>query len=74
MRRTTIVKAEPFSLAVEASSFPTFTLGEFDARVRALRNRMRADGIDHSVVYADREHFVNMFFLTGTIPASRKRC
>ncbi|HOS17996.1 MAG TPA: hypothetical protein PK438_01805 [Clostridia bacterium] len=68
MRRTTIVKAEPFSLAVEASSFPTFTLGEFDARVRALRNRMRADGIDHAVVYADREHFVNMFFLTGYDP------
>ncbi len=68
MRKTTIVNAEPFSLSVEAASFPTFALCEYEARIRALRNRMRADGIDHVVVYADREHFTNVYFLTGYDP------
>ncbi|HWQ57790.1 MAG TPA: hypothetical protein VN540_02130 [Clostridia bacterium] len=68
MRKATIVCAEPFSLAIQASSFPEFTKGEFDARIRALRARMKADGIAHAVIYADREHFTNVFFLTGYDP------
>lgn len=68
MRKWKIISAQPDASAVEAASFPTFTQGEFEARIEALRARMREDGLTHAVIYADREHFTNIFFLTGYDP------
>jgi hypothetical protein len=37
-------------------------------RLDRLRDRMRQDGFSAFVVYADREHFANMAYLTGVDP------
>lgn len=68
MRKTIILDAEPFSLLTEATSFPVFSKEDFEARISALRSHMKGDGIDFVVLYADREHFANMFFFTGYDP------
>lgn len=68
MRAATIVQARPYALATEAHSFPVFTKEEFEARISALKMRMTADKLDFAVIYADREHFTNLYFLTGYDP------
>jgi Xaa-Pro aminopeptidase len=40
----------------------------FASRVRALRQRMKQRGLDAMVVYADREHFANLHYLTNYDP------
>jgi Xaa-Pro aminopeptidase len=41
---------------------------ELEGRIAALRERMAADGLSHVVVYADREHFANLAYLTNFDP------
>jgi Xaa-Pro aminopeptidase len=40
----------------------------FEARINALRARMEESGLSHIVLYADREHFANLAYLTGFDP------
>lgn len=40
----------------------------YEARIRALRQRMAALAVDRVVVYADREHVANISYLTGFDP------
>ncbi len=44
------------------------TATEFEARVAAAREAMQRDRLTHLVVYADREHFANLAYLTGFDP------
>ena len=41
---------------------------EFEGRIAATRTAMVERGLTHLVVYADREHFANLAFLTGFDP------
>ena len=41
---------------------------EFESRIGALRVRMEERKLTHTVVYADREHFANLTYLTGFDP------
>jgi Xaa-Pro aminopeptidase len=41
---------------------------EFEARIAALRERMQEKKLTHIVIYADREHFANLTYLTGFDP------
>jgi len=41
------------------------TEGEFESRINATRAAMAERGLTHLVVYADREHFANLAYLTG---------
>ncbi len=41
---------------------------EFEARITATRATMAEQRLTHLVVYADREHFANLAFLTGFDP------
>jgi hypothetical protein len=41
---------------------------EFENRIAATRRVMKKRGLTHLVVYADREHFANMAYLTGFDP------
>src|SRR5271154_3020493 len=43
-------------------------LSELEGRIKALRAGMAAQGLTHLVVYADREHFANMAYLTNFDP------
>src|ERR1043165_5625062 len=47
---------------------PPLSLAEFGARIGALRVRMEERKLTHAVVYADREHFANLAYLTGFDP------
>ena len=47
---------------------PPSTLSEFEARIAALRARMEERKLTHTIVYADREHFANLAYLTGFDP------
>ncbi len=47
---------------------PTIPASTYAARVAALEARYRSAGFDAFVVYADREHFANMAYLTGYDP------
>jgi hypothetical protein len=47
---------------------PGVTAAELEGRLGALRTAMAAARLTHSVVYADREHFANMAYLTNFDP------
>ncbi len=47
---------------------PTIPPAIYEARVGALEARYLSDGFDAFLVYADREHFANMAYLTGYDP------
>jgi len=68
MKKTQIVSADISLLENRAVSLPVIPREEFEARLCALREKMRAEELSHVVVYADREHFSNMYFLTGYDP------
>ncbi len=48
--------------------FPELPAGVYGERLDRLTKRMRAVGLDVFVVYADREHFANIAYLTGFDP------
>ncbi len=43
-------------------------VSELEGRLKALRAGMAAEGLTHIVVYADREHFANIAYLTNFDP------
>ncbi|MFA5794155.1 MAG: hypothetical protein WC980_03710 [Candidatus Brocadiia bacterium] len=47
---------------------PSSTAEEFQARINAVRQMMKERRLTHLVVYADREHFANLAYLTGFDP------
>ena len=47
---------------------PTIPAATYEARVTAARQRASAAGYDVLMVYADREHFANLAYLTGFDP------
>jgi hypothetical protein len=47
---------------------PELPPAEYEARLAAMRARMREEGLDFLVVYGDREHAANVAFLTGYDP------
>ena len=51
-----------------AACAPPSSLSEFEARIAALRARMEERKLTHTIVYADREHFANLAYLTGFDP------
>ena len=44
------------------------TASELEGRLQALRSHMASAGLSHVVVYADREHFANIAYLTNFDP------
>ncbi|HEY6634350.1 MAG TPA: aminopeptidase P family N-terminal domain-containing protein, partial [Acidimicrobiia bacterium] len=50
------------------TSMPALPDGTHQSRLERLRARMGDEGLDHVVVYADREHSANMSYLTGFDP------
>lgn len=47
---------------------PVAPVAEFEGRLAALRAGMAREGLTHAVVYADREHFANLAYLTNFDP------
>src|ERR1035438_8433693 len=47
---------------------PPIPLGEYEQRLSAVVARMKDTALDFLLVYADREHFANLAFLTGFDP------
>lgn len=47
---------------------PAVNAAELEGRLKALRAAMATAGLSHVVVYADREHFANMAYLTNFDP------
>ena len=47
---------------------PVIPAATYEARLAATRQRMDSAGYDALLVYADREHFANMAYLTGFDP------
>jgi Xaa-Pro aminopeptidase len=47
---------------------PSVTAAELQGRLAALRVGMATEGLSHAVVYADREHFANLAYLTNFDP------
>ncbi|MBV8342086.1 MAG: M24 family metallopeptidase [Gammaproteobacteria bacterium] len=47
---------------------PAVTVAELEERLEALRGAMESAQLTHLVVYADREHFANMAYLTNFDP------
>ena len=52
----------------QASEPPVFTLSDYEPRFTRLRERMREESLTHLAIYADREHFANLAWLTGFDP------
>jgi hypothetical protein len=46
----------------------------FSDRINSLRSAMETRGLTHVVLYADREHFANLAYLTNIDLASRRSC
>ncbi|MEH7303023.1 aminopeptidase P family N-terminal domain-containing protein [Neobacillus drentensis] len=47
---------------------PEITKEEYEQRIRLLVEKMEQDGMTYCLVFADREHFANMQYLTGFEP------
>jgi Xaa-Pro aminopeptidase len=47
---------------------PAVAVAELEGRLAALRAGMAREGLTHAVVYADREHFANLAYLTNFDP------
>ncbi|MBW3592297.1 MAG: aminopeptidase P family N-terminal domain-containing protein [Actinobacteria bacterium] len=47
---------------------PALSEGVYRARLESLRRRLRESGLDAALVYADREHYANVSYLTGFDP------
>jgi len=47
---------------------PTIPAATYEARIAAARQRASDAGYDMLIVYADREHFANLAYLTGFDP------
>src|SRR5208282_2355606 len=47
---------------------PAVEASELEGRLKALHAGMASLGLSHAVVYADREHFANMAYLTNYDP------
>lgn len=47
---------------------PVVKVTELEGRITALRAGMAQEGLTHTVVYADREHFANLAYLTNFDP------
>ncbi|HLQ11043.1 MAG TPA: aminopeptidase P family N-terminal domain-containing protein, partial [Ktedonobacteraceae bacterium] len=47
---------------------PTIPAATYEARIAAVRQRASDAGYDVLMVYADREHFANLAYLTGFDP------
>src|SRR5271168_1169931 len=47
---------------------PVIPAATYEARIAAARQRSAAAGYDVLLVYADREHFANLAYLTGFDP------
>lgn len=47
---------------------PRVEASELEGRLTALRAGMASEGLTHVIVYADREHFANMAYLTNYDP------
>ena len=52
----------------KARTQPEIPLDTYKARLAATVERMGREGLDYLVVYADREHCANMFYLIGVDP------
>ena len=52
----------------DESTLPLITPDEYESRLTATVDRMARAGVDFLLVYADREHFANLHFLTGFDP------
>lgn len=55
-----------FGVAAHPPSYPS--VAELQARIDNLRAKMEELKLTHAVVYADREHFANLAYLTGFDP------
>lgn len=49
-------------------AMPLFTAEDYRVRLELLLEKMDSSGMTHVLVYADREHFSNMEYLTGYDP------
>jgi hypothetical protein len=61
-------KVELPSFGGEDEALPPLNVQEYQRRLAAATDRMRAIDLDTLAVYADREHLANMAFLTGFDP------
>ena len=52
----------------QASEPPIFTAADYLPRIARLREHMRDERLSHLAIYADREHFANLAWLTGFDP------
>ena len=66
-KRHRLIKIEWPDFGVAACP-PRLSSSEFEARIGALRLRMEERRLTHTIVYADREHFANLAYLTGFDP------
>ena len=57
---------------LDYSEAPLVTAQDYEARAQALL--AAGEGYTHLVVYADKEHFSNLEYLTGYDPGMRSAC
>ena len=68
MRKINTISGNPYIIEPIEPEIPEFTGGDYEERLELLIGRMKDNKITHAVVYADREHFSNMEYLTGFDP------
>ncbi len=68
MREIRIVSGNPYIIEKVEPEIPIFTRSDYGDRIAMLIDRMKAADLTHAIIYADREHFSNMEYLTGYDP------
>ncbi len=65
--RLTAIERPAFGAAANPPDWRV-PLAEYQRRLDLLRQRIQRDGLTHAAVYADREHFASLAWLTGFDP------
>jgi hypothetical protein len=52
-------------IPIDYPEVPAFTRGDYEDRIKKLLALGDRDGYTHLIVYADREHYANLHYLTG---------
>lgn len=68
MKKIVTRKGNPYVIPAVEAVMPQFDKADYEMRIALLLRRMADRQLTHAVVYADREHFANMDYLTGYEP------
>ncbi|KIL37676.1 hypothetical protein SD71_03540 [Cohnella kolymensis] len=74
MREPKLIRTNPYIIDEVEADIPAFTKEDYQCRLNLLVDKLKRDDLTHAIIYADREHFSNLEYLTGFEPRFEELC